>query len=349
MKAVVVRGPADFGMEDVPEPRHGDYEALVRVSHCGICSGTDRHIIAGPSAFPWIAPYPTILGHESIGRVVAVGKAVRYLREGDVVLRPVAVRPGETLGGYSSTFGGMAESGLVADSRAILEDTPRGEEPHLPAFAAAQQVVPPSLNPAGAGAFITFKETLSWAQDFGVGPGARVAVLGVGGVGLSFVRVCKLLGAEQVIAVGRRPWPLQVASQIGADYALNTIEQALAEATREATAGRGCTHVIDAVGDNRLLQEGLALLAPGGKIGQYGVPPSRRFEMDWSSAPSAASLHFIAPREERVHGQALDWVRLGLFDPMSLVDTILPIGQVADAFDLLERRYAIRVTLSLEE
>ena len=349
MRAVVVRGPNDFGLEEVPEPTPGDYEALVRISHCGICTATDRHIIAGPAHFPRMQPLPTILGHESIGAITALGPNVRYLKEGDIVLRPGAVRYGETLGGFSGSFGGMAEWGLVADARAIIEDTPRTQAPPLPRYALSQQVVPPDFDPVGAGMFITFKETLSWAQDFGVGVGARVAVIGTGGVGLCLMRACKLLGAATVIALGRRQWPLQQALDQGADQTVDITQQSPLAGIQAATGGALCTHVIDAVGDNALLQQGIGLLADGGRLGQYGIPPIRRTDLDWSGAPRNVSLHFINPNEARVHDLALGWLRMGLFKPLSLVDLVLPLEDVHQAFDLLDKRYATRITLSMGE
>jgi threonine dehydrogenase-like Zn-dependent dehydrogenase len=340
MRAVVVRGPGDYGVEEVPEPDYGDYEALVRISHCGICTGTDLHIVAG--TFPWAAPYPTILGHESIGTVIACGRKVRHLREGDLVLRPSA----KPKGAFSVTYGGMAELGVVTDVQSLLEDTPGGKRGPA-GMALSQQVVPADFDREAVGIFITFKETLSWAQDFGIGPGARVAILGTGGVGLCFVRVCKLLGAELVIACGRRETALARARQMGADVALNVQEVDLRSAIRQATAGLGCTHAVEAVGDNELLQECLALICPGGRVGQYGVPAERRASLDWSLAPHAFSLHFISPQEHRVHRQALEWVRLGFFSPRSLLDAVLPMSAVREAFALLESKQAIRVALSI--
>lgn len=349
MRAVVVRGPNDFGIENVPEPTPGDYEALVHITHCGICTGTDRHIIAGPDHFPRMQPLPTILGHESIGKIIAVGPKVRYLKEGDQVLRPGAVRYGETLGGFSGSFGGMAERGLAADARAVIEDTPRTEEPRVPRYAPSQQVVPPDFDPVGAGMFITFKETLSWAQDFGVGVGSRVAVIGSGGVGICLMRACKLLGAAAVVAVGRRDWPLQKAREQGADVAVNTGKEDLFDGVQSATGGRLCTHVVDAVGDNSLLQEGIALLADGGRLGQYGIPPERHVDLDWSGAPRNVSLHYINPNEARVHDLALGWMKIGAFDPLALVDLVLPLEEVREAFDMLDKRYAARITLAIDE
>src|SRR5687767_5310195 len=108
MRAVVVPAPGQIEVVDVPVPRYGEHEALVEILTCSICSGTDTHIVH--DQFPWRA-YPCVLGHESIGRVVECGSAVRNLKPGDLVLRPSAVRPGEQLGSYNSMFGGFAEYG----------------------------------------------------------------------------------------------------------------------------------------------------------------------------------------------------------------------------------------------
>ena len=122
MRAAVVREPNQIGVETVPEPAIGDYDALVRIVGCGVCTGTDRHILSGD--FPWMAPYPFILGHESIGRVIEVGANVRYLTPGDLVLRPTAVRGGQTLNGVRAVWGGYAEYGVVAgdpDRRRLID------------------------------------------------------------------------------------------------------------------------------------------------------------------------------------------------------------------------------------
>jgi threonine dehydrogenase-like Zn-dependent dehydrogenase len=343
VRAVVVRGPRQYGVEQVPEPQYGDYEALVQVSHCGICSGTDRHIIEGPARFPYMAPYPTILGHESIGRIVARGKAVRYLREGDLVLRPMVAGD---MGGFSSTFGSMVEWAVVNDARALTEDAPAGPHPHPLPY---QQVVPEGFEPASVGVFITFKETLSWSQDFGVGPGSRVAILGSGGVGLCFACACVLLGAEHVTVMGRRAAPLARAVALGAHATVDTTRADWQNEANAAVGGRRYTHVIEAVGNNDLLQQGLPLLASGGRIGQYGVPADRRTTFDWSVAPGTMSLHFLPPQEHRVHEQALEWIGAGRFNPMSLVDAVVPMSEVHEAFRLLETGEAIRVTLDTQQ
>jgi 2-desacetyl-2-hydroxyethyl bacteriochlorophyllide A dehydrogenase len=345
MRAAAVYGPDDIRVESMPEPEIGDYDALVRIVACGVCTGTDLHILQG--RFPRLPAYPLVLGHESIGRVVEVGPKVRHFRVGDLVLRPVAPRPGERLGGYGSAFGGFAEYGVVADARAITEDTPRTETPELPAFAIAQQVVPPDFDPIDAGMFITFKETLSWLRDLGPVVGRSVVVLGTGPVGLSFVRVAKFFGADPVIAVGRRDERLELARQLGADAGVNTARQDLAAGVRAATDGRGTDYVIEAVGSSELLAESVRALANGGQIGIYGVAPESKPLPTAGAAPNW-QIRSISPSESTVHDLALDLVRLGFVDIRAFVTHVLPLSDIGEAFRLIAGKYGLKPTITIE-
>jgi 2-desacetyl-2-hydroxyethyl bacteriochlorophyllide A dehydrogenase len=345
MRAAIVPEPGNIELLEIPEPLHGEYEALVEIIACSICSGTDSHIVY--DQFPMRA-YPCVLGHESIGRVVEVGSAVRSFRTGDVVLRPVAVRPGEVLGGYNSMFGGFAQIGLVADAAAIIADTPRGQSPKLPAFATAQQIVPSDFDPDLAGAFITFKETLSFLHRLGVVPGKNVLILGSGTVGLSFALGAKLIGAGPVIVSGRRSQPLQAALQWGADCTVNVAQEDLVAAVRSYTGGKGADFVVEAIGDWNVLQTGIRALADTGQIGIYGVAPERVATLDWSGTPPNWALRFIQPKEEEVHQQVLDQMRLGLVDLQRFVTHRLPFDAICEGFDLVTSKQATKVSIRIQ-
>jgi threonine dehydrogenase-like Zn-dependent dehydrogenase len=345
MRAAIVPQPGSIELLDIPEPRYGEYEALVEIIACSICSGTDSHIVY--DHFPMRA-YPCVLGHESIGRVLEVGSAVRNLKKGDLVLRPVAVRPGEQLGGYNSMFGGFAQLGLAADAAAIIADTPRDQAPRLPVFATAQQVVPPDFDPDLAGAFITFKETLSFLYRLGVQAGKSVLILGSGTVGLSFALGAKIIGAGPVIVTGRRPAPLQAALAWGADAAVNVAEEDLVAAVRTYTDGKGADFVVEAIGDWDVLQGGIRALADNGQIGIYGVAPGRVATLDWSGTPPNWALRFVQPKEEEVHQQVLDQLRLGLVDLQRFVTHRLPFDAICEGFDLVTGKQATKVSIRIQ-
>lgn len=344
MRAAIVPEPGRIELVEMPEPKPNAYEALVEILTCSICSGTDTHIV--DDQFPMRA-YPCILGHESIGRVVEVGAAVRNLKADDLVLRPTAVRPGEQLGGYNSMFGGFVEVGLVADAAAIIADTPRNQPPKLPPFATAQQVVPGDFDPDLAGALITFKETLSFLHRLGVQAGRSLLILGSGTVGLSFIMAAKLIGATPVIVTGRRPEPLQTALNVGANYAINVSSEDLVQRVKEYTNGAGADFAVEAVGDWAIVQAGSRALADGGQIGIYGVPPGRTATFDWSGTPRNWALRFVQPKEEDVHQQVLDQVRLGLVDLHKLVSHRIPFADINAGFDLVRRKAATKVVIKI--
>ena len=101
MKAAVVENAGHLVVRDIPMPHVGDYDALCEMLYGATCSATDSHLVEG--RFPWPIHYPTVLGHESIGRVIRVGPRVRNFRIGDLVTR-VGAPPSE---GVSVNWGGV--------------------------------------------------------------------------------------------------------------------------------------------------------------------------------------------------------------------------------------------------
>ncbi|HEY3109296.1 MAG TPA: zinc-binding dehydrogenase [Chloroflexota bacterium] len=346
MRAVAIPAPGELRIDEVPEPPLDDYRALVQILTGTICNGTDAKILAGH--FPPGAGFPRILGHETIGRVVEVGARVRSFRVGDLVLRPVAVMPGERLGAYYSGFGGFAERGVVVDGRAFCEDHPPPEHGRAHRWWPQQQVVGPDFDPRLAGVFITFKETLSFARDLGVGPGLSVLVLGSGPVGFAFARSAKLLGASPVVVLGRRAERLALAAAFGADATIDASREDPVAAIRALTDGRGADRLIEAIGDVALLERSVRLLARGGEIGVYGVPPGgRRVTLDFAaeSSPGQYAVRFMSPREHAVHDWALGLVRSRAVDLEPFITHELPMAEVGRGFDLLGESRTLKVVL----
>ena len=86
MKGLVTDGRGGiFLREDIPMPKMGEYDGLVKTVGCGICNGTDLKLADGH--LKGFGTYPAVLGHEAVGRVIRTGKKVRNYREGDLVLR----------------------------------------------------------------------------------------------------------------------------------------------------------------------------------------------------------------------------------------------------------------------
>ena len=168
MKAAVIERDDLLVVKDVPAPEPGNYEALCEILWGATCTGTDLHLIDG--TLPFRAPLPTILGHESIGRVVALGPKVRYLKPGDLVTR-VGTTP---VGPYSVSWGGFAEWGIARDYRAMQED---GLPETAWRSARWNRVLPPWVDPRSATMIITWRETLSYLTRMGFAPGRTLLVI----------------------------------------------------------------------------------------------------------------------------------------------------------------------------
>src|ERR1700761_8891186 len=85
MRAFLMTAAGSGGVAEVGDPAVGEYDAEVEMVVCGICNSTDRMLRTGTFA-PGVS-YPSILGHESVGRVTTVGSRVRYLKPGQLVTR----------------------------------------------------------------------------------------------------------------------------------------------------------------------------------------------------------------------------------------------------------------------
>ena len=343
MKAAVVEKSGVLNIWDVPEPSINDYQALVKIKACSICNGTDGKIVDGKLLF--VREYPTVLGHESVGEVIEVGRKVKRYKKGDMVFRPgIFYENKEPL---ASSWGGFAEYGMVNDMFAQKEDV-------LPvsSFATMQQVIPPEtgVNAVDATMLITYKEALSFLQNFGVGPDKSVVIWGTGPVSLSFILFSKFLGAYPVICCGRRDSALTNAEKMGADKMININNQEPEKLVMEYTGGRGADRIIDGVGDFNIIQDAIPMVATNGEIGIYGIAPTdegckQKSLIDISGRYSPYAIRVLGPDESAAHEQMMALVKLGMVDAHALVDEIIGLEDIAKGFNMIRNKQARKVVV----
>ncbi len=119
MKALLVTGVGKLALSEIPLPELRPYEALVKVEACGICNSTDHKLMMG-TFVP--GPFPSALGHESVGRVIRLGGKVRNFKEGQRVLRSVLFDrhvPGGSPGELCRVCCGRDSQAWRADGSAI--------------------------------------------------------------------------------------------------------------------------------------------------------------------------------------------------------------------------------------
>lgn len=262
MKALTWHGKGDMRCEEVDDPRIEDgRDAIIKVTACAIC-GSDLHIYDGviPSM-----EHGDIVGHETMGEVVDVGKDNGKLKVGDRVVIPFTIACGECFFCRRGFFSGCERSNPNKDKAAKLwGSSPAGlfgyshllggysggqaEYIRVPYADVGPIKVPDGLTDEQVLFLSDIFPTGYMAADFcNIQPGDTIAIWGCGPVGQMAIRSAFLLGAERVIAIDTVEERLELARSAGA-LTLDFMDEDIYDRIMELTKGRGADACIDAVG-----------------------------------------------------------------------------------------------------
>ncbi|MGD9559519.1 MAG: zinc-binding dehydrogenase [Oscillospiraceae bacterium] len=343
MKAIAVLGPGQVKLvDDVPVPQPGDYEVLLKVLTCGFCNGTDMQIVNGTlGKNEGMGDYPTLLGHEGIGEVVAMGGKVRHIQMGDRFLHP-NIRP-DVGNGYTKTYGGMADYGLAADHQAMLEDgfTPK-QLPYVNRF----KLLPKSLDPVDGAAFLSMSEALSAVRNFGIAPGMDLLIYGAGPLGLGVAAYSRLLGAASITMVDGNDARLERADRAAhLDAGINRRTQDV----DAALEGKSFDVAVDAAGSVDVLLNATRRLRPGGKLGSLGVLPKTANTISLTNLQNNTTLHMLnlPYAEYDVMDENLRYIAEGKIDPKDFYSHVLPREQILECIEMVRSKRAFKVILTI--
>lgn len=262
MKALTWHGKSDIRCESVPDPAIQDgRDAIIRVTSCAIC-GSDLHIFDG--LIPTMEK-GDVVGHETMGEVVEVGRDNKKLKIGDRVVVPFTISCGECFfckrGFYSGCersnpnkkkaeeMWGHSPAGLFGYSH-LLGGFPGGQAEYMrvPYADIGPIKVPDGLSDEQVLFLSDIFPTGFMAADFcGLKGGETVAVWGCGPVGQFAIKSAFLLGAERVIAIDTVPERLRLAVASRA-ITLDFKKEDIYDRIQDLTDGRGADACIDAVG-----------------------------------------------------------------------------------------------------
>lgn len=342
MKAVAVLNAGDVRVvNDVPKPVPGDYEALIRVHACGICSGTDQQIIAG-TLENGFGGFPTVLGHEGAGEVVSIGPKVRHIHLGERFIHPNLHT--DVGNGYSKTHGSMAQFGLVCDRQAMREDGFDESEIPFP----KQHAFPDSISYVDAGVLLSLAECHSAAKNFGAGPGMEILIYGAGPMGIALALFCKLRGAKTIVQIDGVADRLEQATRVaGVDQTVNfSIDD-----KNRILAGRYFDLAIDAVGSTSILYEGSGRLKSGGKVCSLGVLKKDDRIVDTARLQCNTSLHMLnfPYGEYNIMDETIALIESSRVDPKDFYSHVFPYTQLDEALRMVRERKALKVILTFTD
>jgi L-iditol 2-dehydrogenase len=260
-RAAVLHGPGDVRVENRRVPEPGPREVLVEVAAVGVC-GSDIHYYEHGRIGSFVVREPMILGHESSGRVVALGPAASKHAVGD----RVALEPGVPCGGCRECRAGRYN--LCSDVRFFATPPIDGAFANYVTihedFAFA---LPDSLSDE-AGALMEPLSVGVWAcQKANVSAGDRVLVTGAGPIGLLAAQCARAFGATEITVTDVNVHRLELAERNGATRTINVAEQRLEDTGLEVDA------LIECSGHPASLRGGIAALRPAGTAVLVGMGP----------------------------------------------------------------------------
>jgi len=281
MKAAVFREVNQpMQIEEVQVSKPGPREVLIRTSAAGVCH-SDMHFFNG--TYP--GQLPMILGHESAGIVEQVGSDVHYVKPGDHVITCLSVFCGhceQCLTGHLSLCQ-EPETKRADDEEPRLAEAgnPMGQFANLGSFAEMMLVHEHAVAKIREDMPMDRAALIGCGVTTGVGavihtakvePGATVAVIGCGGVGLSCINGAALAGASRIIAVDMVASKLDLARKFGATDTVNGSECDAIEAVKELTSG-GVHYSFEAIGLKVTAEQAFGMLRNGGTATVIGMIP----------------------------------------------------------------------------
>lgn len=283
-RAVVHRQGQPLAVETITVAPPGRGELTLKVAACGVCH-SDLSATNGTVGLP----PPIVLGHEGVGTVVQVGPGTRDLAVGDTVLTSfvrMCGRCAACMSGHPARCEHLSEALYTLPDGTVRTHDAAGQP--LNVFcgvgAMAEYVTIHADNAIkvdATGVPMPSAAIVSCAVMTGVGavtntarvePGSRVAVFGLGGVGLSAVQGAHLAGAASIIAVDTNPDKLAQAGQFGATDTVNASEQDVVKALRSRG---GVDYAFECVGSSALVGQAYKCLARGGTVVVVGLAGPR--------------------------------------------------------------------------
>jgi S-(hydroxymethyl)mycothiol dehydrogenase len=331
-------GPARIRPILVDPPGRG--EVLVRLAASGVCHSDQWAIQNGN----WGEPFPMLLGHEGAGFVERVGEGVGELVAGDPVLLTWAMPCGACRSCRRGAERKCAHN-WTQPPRLRLEGT--GEQlrgalslgtlaTHTVIHAGQTVRIPSGMDLAracllGCGVSTGVGAAINTAA---VWPGSTIAVIGLGGIGLSALQGARLAGATRTIGVDIVPAKLDWARHLGATDVVDASAVDPVSAVRELTRDVGVDIAFEATGVPDVVSDAVAMLARGGVAVAIGVPPAMsEVRLRWSGPggayPNKVSL-LVTDGGDPVREDFASWLQWGRDGTLKLDAMVTSEGDLTE-------------------
>jgi threonine dehydrogenase-like Zn-dependent dehydrogenase len=344
MKAAVLHGPRDIRVEEVPDPTIlTPTDALVRITASCIC-GSDLWHYRG------FTRRTGRIGHEFLGVVEEVGAEVAGVKPGDLVIAPFVVSCGVCApcrSGWPTSCVRMVNWGRH-DDEGNLVDGGQGEYARVPLADGTLVTAPVEPDDPRTTALLALSDVMGTghhaAVSAGAGPGATVAVIGDGAVGLCAVLAAARLGADRVILLSTHADRADLGVKFGATDVVAARGSEAAAAVSELTGGLGADGACECVGTATSWDSALSLVRPGGTVGWVGVPHDVKDGLPiWKLFDGNVTVRGGVAPARRYLPDLLPEALAGTLDPGPIFTDSVPLADIADGYRAMDERRAIKM------
>lgn len=344
MQANVFLGPDHIAVREVPRPRAGVGEAIVRVTLTTIC-GTDVHILRGE--------YPVrpglVIGHEPVGVIAELGPGVTGYAVGDRVLVGAITPCGQCLGclsGHQAQCGGTAPAGAGYEALGGWRfgntiDGAQAEYLRVPFAQANLARIPDALSDEQVVLLADIASTgISGAESGQVRPGDTVVVFAQGPIGLCATAGARLMGASLIIGVDGDDARLAMARRMGADVVLDHRAMDVVAEVRRLTGG-GADVAIEALGTQETFEDALRSLRPAGTLSSLGVYSGKLAVPHDAFGAGIGDYRIVTtlcPGGKARMRRLMALVQGGRLDLTPLLTHRYPLARIGEAYELFAAR-----------
>ena len=345
MKVLRFYAPGDVRLEEAPVPQISADEVLLRVKNCSTC-GTDVKIFH--NGHQNIAP-PRVMGHEVAGEVAEVGANVSGWAVGDRAQVIAAVPCGDC---YECRKGWMA---ICENQTSIGYQYDGGFAEYM--VVPRQVLAVDGLNriPEGVGfdeasAAEPFACAINAQEQLGIEAGDTVVVFGAGPIGCIHVRIARgVHHAGPIVLVDVNAERLKMsADAVHPEHLIDASSTDVVEEVLKLTGGRGADVIITATAANVTQEQAIAMAARNGRISFFGGLPK-------TNPTITCDSNLVHYRQLHIHGangsapehnkRALEYIASGLVPVKDLITVHLPLERALEAFDIVAKGQAIKVTV----
>ncbi len=275
MKALVKsRREVGLWMEEVPVPKMGINDVLIRVWRTGIC-GTDVHIYNWDAWAQKTIPVPMVVGHEFVGQIVAVGANVNDYK------------PGQIVSGEGHVVCGRCRN-CMAGRRHLCAHT-KGVGVNRAGAFAEYLVLPHSniwehekgIDLDVASIFDPFGNAVHTALQWDM-LGEDVLITGAGPIGCMAAAIARYAGARHVVVTDVNPYRLELAAKLGATRTVDVRSTSIAETQKQLGMKEGFDVGLEMSGNPAAFKDMIANMAHGGRISMLGIP-EKEMPIDWNT------------------------------------------------------------------